>query len=162
MACLADRRRIELQCDLPCKPFRLYPDAPLAHLIGTQAKQGWDEGETSLDSPPILRLAAFASASPLANQKRKERDSTYQRRHAFVRLRISAFPRRALDPNEQRRACPLQPCPVSTRGPADTFLRKMAGNLKGTTLSSNMAGVALSVWCQRVVYSPIIYTKSVG
>jgi hypothetical protein len=61
--------RIELKCDLPRKLFRLYRDAPLAHLIGTQAKQGWDKGETSLDSPPILRLAAFASASPLANQK---------------------------------------------------------------------------------------------
>ena len=70
-ACLADLWRIELQCDLPCKPFRLYPDAPLAYLIGTQAKQGWEKGETSLGSPPILRLAAFASASPLANQKRK-------------------------------------------------------------------------------------------
>ena len=67
VACWADMWRIELQCDLPCKPFRLYPDAPLAHLIGTQAKQDWDKGETSLGSPPILRLAAFASASPLAN-----------------------------------------------------------------------------------------------
>ena len=73
VACLADLWRIELQCDLPCEPFRLYPDAPLAHLIGTQAKQDWDKGETSLDSPPILRLAAFASASPLANQKQKGR-----------------------------------------------------------------------------------------
>ena len=73
VACLADLWRIELQCDLPCKPFRLYPDAPLAHSIGTQAKQGWDKGETSLDSPPILRLGAFASASPLANQKRMGR-----------------------------------------------------------------------------------------
>ena len=71
VACLADLWRIELQCDLPCKPFRLYPDAPLAHLIGTPAKQGWEKGETSLGSPPILRLAAFASASPLANQKWK-------------------------------------------------------------------------------------------
>ena len=69
VACLADLWRIELQCDLPCKPFRLYPDAPLAHLIGTLAKQCWEKGETSLGSPPILRLAAFASASPLANQK---------------------------------------------------------------------------------------------
>ena len=41
VACLADLWRIELQCDLPCKLFRLYPDAPLAHLIGAQAKQGW-------------------------------------------------------------------------------------------------------------------------
>ena len=71
VACLADLWRIELQCGLPCKPFRLYPDAPLAHSIGTQAKQGWEKGETSLGSPPILRLGAFASASPLANQKRK-------------------------------------------------------------------------------------------
>jgi hypothetical protein len=73
VACLADLSRIELQCDLPCKPFCQYPDAPLARLIGTQAKQGWDIGETSLDSPPILRSGAFASASPLANQKRKGR-----------------------------------------------------------------------------------------
>ncbi len=36
--------------------FCLRADAPLAHLIGTQAKQGWEKGETSLDSPPILRL----------------------------------------------------------------------------------------------------------
>ena len=76
VACLADLWRIELQCDLPCKPFRLCPDAPLAHLIGTQAKQGWENGGTSLGSPPILRLAAFASASPLANQKRMGRDPT--------------------------------------------------------------------------------------
>ena len=69
MACLANLWRIELQCDLPCKPFRLYSDAPLAHLIGAQAKQGWEKGETSLGSSPILRLATFASASPLANQK---------------------------------------------------------------------------------------------
>ena len=67
VACLADMWRIELQCDLPCKLFRLYPDAPLAHLIGTQAKQDWEKGGTSLGSPPILRLAALASSSPLAN-----------------------------------------------------------------------------------------------
>ena len=73
VACLAEPWRIELKCAMPCKPFRLYPDAPLAHLIGTQAKQGWDKGETSLDSPPILRLTALISASPLANQKREER-----------------------------------------------------------------------------------------
>ena len=42
VACLADLRRIDLQCDLPCKRFRLYPDAPLARLIGTLAKQGWE------------------------------------------------------------------------------------------------------------------------
>ena len=77
MACLADLWRIELQCDLPCKLFRLYSDAPLAHLIGTQAKQDRDKGETSLGSPPILRLAAFASASPLANQKWNERCSRW-------------------------------------------------------------------------------------
>jgi hypothetical protein len=47
-------------------------DAPLALLIGTQAKQGWDKGETSLDSPPILRLAScrvrfrFAAGEPKA------------------------------------------------------------------------------------------------
>ena len=73
VACLADLRRIELQCDLPCKHFRLLPDAPLANLIGTQVKQGWDKGETSLESPPILRLTALISASPRANQKREER-----------------------------------------------------------------------------------------
>ena len=71
LACSADLWRIELQCDLPCKPFRLDRDAPLALLIGIQAKQDWEKGETSHDSPPILRLAAFTSASPLANQKRK-------------------------------------------------------------------------------------------
>ena len=75
VACLADLWRIELQCALPCKPFRQYPDAPLARLIGTLAKQDWENGETSLNSPPILRLAALASASPLANQKRKVRCS---------------------------------------------------------------------------------------
>lgn len=75
VACLANLWRIELQCDLPCKPSRLYSDAPLARLIGTLAKQDWENGETSLDSPPILRLAALAGASPLANQKRKGRDS---------------------------------------------------------------------------------------
>jgi hypothetical protein len=32
--------------------------APLAIFTGTQAEQGWDKGETSLDSPPILRPAA--------------------------------------------------------------------------------------------------------
>lgn len=62
VACLAELWRIELKCDLPCKPFRLKPDAPLALLFGTQAKRDWDKGETSLGSPPILRLAAFASA----------------------------------------------------------------------------------------------------
>ena len=67
VACVADLWRIELQCDLPCTPFCQYPDAPLAHLIGTLAKQGGEKGETSLGSHPILRLAAFASASPLAN-----------------------------------------------------------------------------------------------
>jgi hypothetical protein len=67
VACMTDRRRIELQCDLPCKPFCLRLDAPLALFIGTQAEQDWDKGETSLDSPPILRLAALTSASPLAN-----------------------------------------------------------------------------------------------
>ena len=36
VACLVDSLRIELCCDLPCKPFRLHPDAPLAHLIGVQ------------------------------------------------------------------------------------------------------------------------------
>ena len=71
VACLADLWRIELQCALPCKSFRLYSDAPLAHLIGTLAKLGWGKGETSLGSPPILRLVASASASPLASQKRK-------------------------------------------------------------------------------------------
>jgi hypothetical protein len=72
-ACLAELWRIELRCDLPCKPFCQFPDAPLAHLIGIQAKQGWEKGETSLGSPLIMRLAAFASASPLANKKRKGR-----------------------------------------------------------------------------------------
>lgn len=79
LACVADLWRIELQCDLQCKPFRLYPDAPLAHSIGTLAKQGWEKGEASLGSPPILRLAAFASASPLANQKWMGRDRDIER-----------------------------------------------------------------------------------
>ena len=91
VACLADLWRIELQCALPCKLFRLYPDAPLAHLIGTLAKQDWEKGETSLGSPPILRLGAFPATSPLANQKRKGRDPTNQRANAFVSLRISAL-----------------------------------------------------------------------
>ena len=80
VACLADLWRIELQCALPCKTFRMYPDAPLAHLIGTQAKQDWEKGETSLGSPPVLRLPALASASPLANQKRKRRAPSRWRR----------------------------------------------------------------------------------
>lgn len=54
--------------------FCLRADAPLAHLIGTQAELGWEKGETSLDSPPILRPAAFASASPLAHLKREGRE----------------------------------------------------------------------------------------
>jgi hypothetical protein len=70
---LAELWRIELRCDLPCKPFYQFPDAPLAHLIGIQAKQDWEKGDTSLGSPPILRLAVFASASPLANKKKKGR-----------------------------------------------------------------------------------------
>ena len=70
-ASFADLWRIELQCDLPRKTFCQFPDAPLAHLIGIQAKQGWDKGETSLDSPPTLRLTALNFASPLANQKRE-------------------------------------------------------------------------------------------
>ena len=74
LACLADLWRIEIQCDLPCKPLCLCVDAPLAHLIGTRAKQGWEIGETSVDSPLILRLTVFASISPLANQKWMECD----------------------------------------------------------------------------------------
>ena len=74
VTCLADPQRIEPRCGLPCKPFRLRSRcAAGATQIGTQAKQDWEQGETSLDSPPILRLAAFASASPLANQKRMGR-----------------------------------------------------------------------------------------
>ena len=42
VACLADYWCIELRCDLPCKPFRLNPDAPLALLIGIPAKRSWD------------------------------------------------------------------------------------------------------------------------
>ena len=72
VACLADLWRIELQCDLPCKPFRLRPDAPLAHLIGTLARQGWEIGETSLGSPPIVRLSSvrfrFAAGEPKAER----------------------------------------------------------------------------------------------
>jgi hypothetical protein len=37
--------------------------APLAHSIGTPAKQDWEKGETSLGSPPILRLAVFDGES---------------------------------------------------------------------------------------------------
>ena len=40
-------------------------------LDRVRAKQDWEQGETSLDSPSILRLSMFASASPLANQKRR-------------------------------------------------------------------------------------------
>ena len=83
--CLADLWRIELRCDLPCKPFRLYPDAPLAYLIGTQAKQGWDKGETSLGSPPNSASwrVRFRFA---AGELRADGDvaPTYQRRDAFV------------------------------------------------------------------------------
>ena len=101
VACVAVLWRIELQCGLPCKPFRLYPDAPLAHLIGKQAKQGWETGETSLGSPPIPRLAAFASASPLANQKWKGRDPTNQRRYA-PRLDINRYVSSELRRQHQR------------------------------------------------------------
>jgi hypothetical protein len=48
VACLTKLWRIELRCDLPCKHFCLYLDAPLALLIGIQVKQGWEKGETSL------------------------------------------------------------------------------------------------------------------
>ena len=51
VACLADLWRIELQCDLPCKPYRQYPDAPLALLIGKLAKQGWEKGRRASVHP---------------------------------------------------------------------------------------------------------------
>ena len=91
VACLADLWRIELQCALPCKPFRLYPDAPLAHLIGTLAKQGGENGETSLGSPPILRLAAFASASPLAISKWLQCGFLHRQTKGLTRSAASAF-----------------------------------------------------------------------
>jgi hypothetical protein len=51
--------------------FCLRADAPLAHWIGTQVKQDWEIWETRLASPPILHLATFAAASPLATGKWK-------------------------------------------------------------------------------------------
>ena len=74
LACLADLWRIELQCDLPCKPFRRYPDAPLAHLLGTQAKQG---GGKRGDEPRFTPISAscrirfrFAAGEPKADGTR--------------------------------------------------------------------------------------------
>ncbi len=52
--------------------------------------------------------------------------------------------------------------PVKWRVSVVTFLRRMAGNPKATTLSSTMAGVALSVRCSGVASTAFIYTKSVG
>jgi hypothetical protein len=67
--CFADLWRIELQCDLPCKPFRPYPDAPLAHLIGTLAKRATEIGAPSLKHPFARALATIVATSPLANSK---------------------------------------------------------------------------------------------
>ena len=92
MACLADLWRIELQCDLPCKPFRLYPDAPLAHLIGTQAKQGWEKGEASLVSPPTLRLAASLPLRRWRTKSGRDVAPTCQRRHALSDCGFQHFP----------------------------------------------------------------------
>jgi|CXWL01.1.fsa_nt_gi hypothetical protein len=69
VACLADLWRIELQCDLPCKRFRRYPDAPLAHLIGTQAKRVKEIGALSLKHPFARVFTALVTPSPLANSK---------------------------------------------------------------------------------------------
>lgn len=67
--CFADLWRIELQCDLPCKPFRPYPDAPLAHLIGTWAKRATEIGAPSLKHPFARVFVAVVAATPLANSK---------------------------------------------------------------------------------------------
>ena len=87
---MADLWRIELQCDLPCKPFRLYPDAPLAYLIGTQAKQ--DLGKRG-DEPRLTPNLASCRVRFrfAAGELKAERTLalTYRRRYAFVRLRIA-------------------------------------------------------------------------
>ena len=67
VAYLADLWRIELQCDLPCKPFRPYPDAPLAHLIGTPVKRATEIGAPSLKHPFARVFVAVVATSPLAN-----------------------------------------------------------------------------------------------
>ena len=69
VAYLADIWRIELQCDLPCKPFRLSADAPLAHLIGTPAKRATEIGAPSLKHPFARVFTALVAPSPLANLK---------------------------------------------------------------------------------------------
>ena len=69
VAYLADLWRIELQCDLPCKPFRPYPDAPLAHLIGTWAKRATEIGAPSLKHPFARVFVAVVAATPLANSE---------------------------------------------------------------------------------------------
>jgi hypothetical protein len=66
---LADQRRIELQRALPCKPFRLSADAPLAHLIGTQAKRATEIGAPSLKHPFARAFATVVATSLLANSK---------------------------------------------------------------------------------------------
>ena len=67
VAYLAELRRIELQCDLPCKRLRRFPDAPLAHLIGTPAKRATEIGAPSLKHPFARVFVAAAATSPLAN-----------------------------------------------------------------------------------------------
>jgi hypothetical protein len=65
--CFADLWRIELQCDLPCKRLRRFPDVPLAHLIGTPAKRATEIGAPSLKHPFARVFVAVVATSPLAN-----------------------------------------------------------------------------------------------
>ena len=67
VAYLAELRRIELQCDLPCKRLRQCPDAPLALLIGTPAKRATELGAPSLKHPFARVFVAVVATSPLAN-----------------------------------------------------------------------------------------------
>jgi hypothetical protein len=46
-----------------------YPDAPLAHLIGTQAKRAMEIGAPSLKHPFARVFVAVVTTSPLANSE---------------------------------------------------------------------------------------------
>ena len=70
LACLAKYRPTALRCGLPCSTSGSVSDALLTLLIGTQAKQLWEQEETSLSSTSIPYSTSFDSASPQAAQER--------------------------------------------------------------------------------------------
>jgi hypothetical protein len=91
VACLAGLWRIELQCDLPCKPFRLYSDAPLALLIGAQAKLATEIGAPSLKHPFARVFTADFALSPLANLKGRNAVPFQRQTKLLTRSTVSAF-----------------------------------------------------------------------